>query len=178
MLYHYTCGHKLEPIETDGFIATSPKAPKYPERPVAWLSSNAQYEMTALKLAYVNGESRLLTLEEMRAQVGVFRYVFSDTLDVLPWSLLKTRSKMKPKYVKRLIERGKSCSANPEEWFGTLEPIPLSEALRLEMLIDGGAWVEVDRNVIRPQNQVMSLTVDEAASLSLGVQCTNETWRI
>lgn len=146
--YHYTLGIKLPDIFTEGFLRTSPREPRYPERPVVWLSSNPEYERSALKIGVrPDGTAQSLTLEAMAAHGrGVFRFRLIEVPPdnpVLPWDLLKSRAKMPEKLRRRLIERARECGANPREWFGTLAPIAV-EHLLLESLDAEGRWIVVD----------------------------------
>ncbi len=142
--YHYTIGIKLPDIFQDGFLRTSPREPRYPERPVVWLSSNPEYERSALKIGVrPDGLAAALTLEAMAAVGrGVYRFRLVESPPgetVLPWELLKSRARMPEKLRRRLVERARECGALPGEWYGTLAPIPV-EYLALEYRAPNGRW--------------------------------------
>ena len=44
-----------------------------------------------------------------------------------------------------LMKAGRVLGANPVEWFGTLEEIPLDE-LQIETMLPNGRWVEFPVN--------------------------------
>lgn len=183
-LYHYTIGIKVGSILESGVIRTSPVKPPYPEKPISWLSSNATYENSALKLGMLGGETMIMTLEQMEQQgQGLYRFVFDTELldvEVMPWSLLRPRCKAKPKIIKRLLDRAKSAKSSPAEWYGTLDQdLPIATAT-LEVGVMGNdgklVWREVSKPTVDASN-VLQVTVDEAKAMGLGVECTDETWK-
>lgn len=185
-LFHYTLGIKLEAIFGTGAIRTSPVKPKYPEKPIAWLSTNPVFECSALKLGIMpgSGESRMMTLEEMEMHgQGLYRLVFDSErmeVEVLPWSLLRPRCKAKPKIIKRLLDRAKLAKSNPEEWYGTLnQELPVATAtLEVANILPDGKlqWLPVHRPEFVDSSRVLEVTVDQAKEIGLGVDCTDETW--
>lgn len=184
-LFHYTIGIKLESIFFSGVIRTSPQQPRYPEKPIAWLSSNEVYEKTALKIGMTaGGESQMMTLEQMDLNgQGLYRFVFdTDKVEeeILHWPLLKTRSKAKPKVNKRLLERAKLAGVDPMQWYGTLDqelPINTATLEKAELLPDGTInWVEVENGVAIDSERVLEVTVQEAKQMGLGMKCTNNEW--
>lgn len=185
-LFHYTLGNKVASIFESGVIRTSPRQPRFPEKPIAWLSANDEYEKTALKMGITGGgESRMLSIDEMALNgQGIFRFVF-DTEEVkqeiLHWPLLKVRSKAKPKINKRLLERAKSVNVDPMQWYGTLgEDLPICTATleKGEINPDGSiTWVSVDGNVEPADDRVLQVTVQEAKNIGLDFECSNEAWK-
>ncbi|EPR7483958.1 TPA: hypothetical protein ACGSTL_001268 [Vibrio parahaemolyticus] len=185
-LYHYTVGIKLEGIISAGVIRTSPVKPKYPEKPIAWLSTNPVYEYSALKIGVMPGsyESRMMTLEEMEMHgKGLYRLVFDSErleVEVLPWSLLRPRCKAKPKIIKRLLDRAKLANSNPEEWYGTLnQNLPIATAsLEVATIKSDGKlqWIPVNGPGYIDSSRVLEVTVEQAKEIGLGLQCTDETW--
>ncbi|EGQ7973585.1 hypothetical protein I7Z51_002508 [Vibrio parahaemolyticus] len=185
-LYHYTLGIKLNSILEMGLLRTSPLKPTYPEKPICWLSSNANFEMSALKLGMDrSGQSSLLSIHQMANHGdGLYRFVFeseSMSVEVLPWAILKPRSKAKPKIVKRLIDRAKLANANPNEWFGSLgQPIPITDAvLEVGELNANGEieWAKAHGPIV-VGNNVLQATLTELKHAGLGVECNNQTWAI
>lgn len=77
-----------------GLLRTSPIKPQYPEKPICWLSSNPNFEMSALKLGMdMSGQSSLMTLEQMsKFGDGLYRFVFESEqmqVDIYPWAILE-----------------------------------------------------------------------------------------
>ncbi|MDH1472545.1 hypothetical protein [Shewanella sp. GD03713] len=185
-LFHYTLGIKLESIFASGVIRTSPIKPKFPEKPIAWLSKNPVFENSALKVGIMpgSGDSRIMTLEEMEMHgQGLYRLVFDSEVvevEVLPWSLLRPRCKAKPKIIKRLLDRAKSASSNPEEWFGTVDQeLPVATAtLEVASIQPDGKlqWRPVHRPGFIDSSRVLEVTVEQAKEIGFRVNCTDETW--
>ncbi|BEI26161.1 hypothetical protein NMR92_001342 [Vibrio cholerae] len=185
-LFHYTLGIKLESIFEMGLLRTSPIKPQYPEKPICWLSSNPNFEMSALKLGMdMSGQSSLMTLEQMsKFGDGLYRFVFESEqmqVDIYPWAILKPRSKAKPKITKRLIERAKLANANPNEWFGTLDqPISIANAvLEVGEIKHNGEieWSAAHNPIVRDHN-VLQMTLTDLKRAGVDVECNNQTWAI
>ncbi|HBC3917611.1 hypothetical protein R7P37_23810 [Vibrio sp. 431] len=185
-LFHYTLGIKLESIFEMGLLRTSPLKPQYPEKPICWLSSNPNFEMSALKLGMdMSGQSSLMTLAQMaKYGDGLYRFVFDSEqmpVDIYPWAILKPRSKAKPKITKRLIERAKLAKANPNEWFGTLDqPISIANAvLEVGEIKHNGEieWSAV-HGPINIDSHVLQVTLTDLKRAGLGVECSNQTWAV
>ena len=184
-LYHYTLGIKLASILSDGFIQTSPVKPKWPEKPIAWLSKNALYERSAIKMGMMPGQdARLLKIEEMDQNgKGLYRFVFRGEQDVkiLSWALLRPKCKAKPQIIKRLVKRAALAKSSPADWYGTLDQnLPINRATleKCTLLADGKMiWTEVEVDLdIAKSNNVLQCTVDQANQMGLQAKCTDQTW--
>lgn len=190
-LFHYTLGIKLKGIFDSGYINTSPLKPKRPEKPICWLSSNAVYEKSAVKMAVINGETCFLTIEQMiQHGQGLYRLVFDSNsldLDVLPWDLLRPKSKLSPVLIKRLLTRAKHAGSNPKEWYGTLDQVLHIETAMLEVCVLGSngeiQWKPVNINKMKSINsidstQVFQSTVDDLVKkFGVNLECTDHAWK-
>lgn len=166
--YHYTIGLKLQSIADEGVIRTSPLKPKWPEKPVAWLSINPVYENSALKVAMTRtGKTKVMTLNDM-AQVGqgIFRFLFTEDSicqKIFPWRILRSKSKMPKKLISKLVRRAAEVKANPADWHGCMEPI-LLDGHNLE-LFQNGYWepVEIEEAIggLGQGGRILQMTADQ-----------------
>ena len=185
-LYHYTLGIKLASIFNNGCIKTSPLKPIWPEKPIAWLSTNANYEKSALKMGVMPGgeESKILTMDQMEEfGQGIYRFVFdSKNLNgiIFPWKTLRKKSKINPVIIKRLEYRATAIKSQTSQWFGTLgKDLPIARSI-LEKChrCSGGTlkWVEVPMVQSIDTSKVLQVTVTEAKKIGLNLDCTDESW--
>lgn len=185
-LYHYTLGIKLDSIYKSGVIRTSPKRPVPPELPICWLSSNENYEFTALKSGQTdNKEMFLLNLEEMVYWgQGIFRFVFDhDYLNaagyqIYQWPELSVKCKAEKVIIDRLETRARFAHANSSDWFGTVDQeLPIVRArLQKGTLVSLGKveWHDVNPFTLEPvSSNVKQCTVAELGNTG---QCTDEMW--
>jgi len=145
-LYHYTVGLKLPSIFAEGYLRLAPRKPRYPERGVVWLSTNPDYELSALKVGMTpDGVMTVLTLEQMGAACrGLYRFVVEPAAVAEPlysWDILKSRARIKDKVRTTMLRTAKECGANPSEWFGVMAPLPVA-GLALEVREDG-LWLPI-----------------------------------
>jgi len=147
--YHYTLGVKLPEIFASGYLRTSPIKPKYPEKPVVWLSTNATFELSAIKPAATrDGEIHFLGLDQLQTLgQGLFRFRYIETKDnaALPWGLVRTHAHLPTKVRKRLLNRAKECGADPKQWYATLQPISLADTV-LQIRDTSGSWRDADED--------------------------------
>ena len=138
--YHYTNGHKLEPIRKAARLLPAVVGIERTEKPIVWFSSHPYWEPTATK-PIQNGKSfRLPDLEELDGLVGLYRFVFTGNPEQLhSLGILQIRANIRSKTLKGLKQVGLGFGANPEQWSGSLRPVPL-EDLRLEKLFELREW--------------------------------------
>jgi len=142
--YHYTPEFGMEQIIKSGIIklATSSFAPKF-QKPVAWVSTNPHFEQTALKDIYdKTGSITQLTFEQQAHMFGCARFEIKPTYKLYNWTKLAKRARIRVDMVRGLEEVGRKMGANPNEWYGSLKPIPIEQWIRLEQYVNG-KWVEV-----------------------------------
>lgn len=178
-LYHYTLGIKLDSIFKSGVIRTSPVRPEPPELPICWLSSNENYEFTALKSGITdNNEMFLFNLGEMDYWgQGIFRFVFDhDYLNaagypIYQWPQLRDRCNIAKVICDRLEVRARFANANSSDWFGTVDQeLPIDSArLQKGTLVSLGEveWHDVNPFTLEPiSSNVMQCTLSAWANYS------------
>ena len=137
IVYHYTTGHKLPDIIREHTLRRTPLKPKPMETPICWLSTNDVFEETCRKSTMLNGEAVLLDKKSLsEAGCGLFRFVIDTSEisnEVIPWSILKHKAKIKSATVKRMVKRGKAVGASSKDWHGSLLNIRI-DSCKLEFL--------------------------------------------
>jgi hypothetical protein len=139
-VWHYTTEEKLNPIYADG--ALMPTAIKIGpnERPVLWFSSNPVWEPTANKALGVRGIGavRSLTTDEMVQMFRLIRFGI-DSERLLHWPELRKVARIAHTEQRRLAKRARKVGAAPHHWYGSLQPVRLSELVR-EDYVPGEGW--------------------------------------
>ena len=132
--YHYTTYEKLELILKDGEIKQAKAYISENENPFAWVSTHPHFEPTALK-AYKpkNGEVRILTFQEQLEMAGCVRIEIKPTFKLHNWTEIQKLSNT-PKLINKALEStGIERGANPNDWYGSLVPIPITEWVGVEV---------------------------------------------
>lgn len=145
LAWHYTTGNLFKLIVEDGFILPAATAVFPPERPIVWFSINQQFELTARKWQVSkDGTSRILSVQETRKYGGGLVRFGLDSRRLMPWKggCLRKAAVMSYTIAKKLEHAGIAQGANPFEWFGSLDVIPISKCV-IEVMDASGKWVEV-----------------------------------
>jgi len=89
-----------------------------------------------------DGTERAATLEEMAAgQGGLWRFgVPASTL--LPWGRLRDAARIRPKVQQELISAASKCGADPYDWMGSIEPVPLERCIVQRRMTAASEWVD------------------------------------
>jgi hypothetical protein len=178
LLYHYTNGTKLELIQNDGIIKSSPEVTKLKEKPIAWLSSNAVFEKTATKIIQSVDGTKLCNMEETALYCkGIYRFGFVETEleGVLHWPRLGVQARIPESIKKRLLKRAKLAKVSPNQWYGVLDNISIENAT-LEAW-RGGRWVLADLSAeIQHINAAGGSTVISKNGLK-AIDVANENWK-
>ena len=115
------------------------------ENPIVWFSANQFWELTANKGIIDGGIRRTATMEEMaRYGAGLFRFGISEER-LIRWPRIGELANIEANMRGVLMKAGRVLGANPVEWFGTLEEIPLDE-LQIETMLPDGRWVDFPVN--------------------------------
>lgn len=163
ILWHYTKGLRFPEILESGQIVPSPPIPDdmaqelmrsnpealtrvMREAPIVWFSLNQHWEETTavLRIDTATGKMERLSMEESAEAVcGLYRIgvVVSDTL--YQWKELKKLARMPSGMAAGLYESAREQGANPNEWYGSLEPVPMSKWVAVQRF-DGGQWIDVE----------------------------------
>jgi hypothetical protein len=131
----------MERIIHDGFLRPTAINIAPDELPVLWFSKNDQFEPTAAKgMITPDGGVKLMTHTQMAQMLGIFRFSLPDTdIRLISWQRLPMRAKIPKKTVRYLIDVGVKRGAKPNDWVGTLVPIPLPSLVceRYNMVLPG-----------------------------------------
>lgn len=136
--FHYTPTIRLEEIikSKEIRLATNSVYSKK-EKPVAWVSTNPEWENTATKtVASFFGKPRQLTFEEQLKEIGCARIEVKG-VDLMTWAKLKHKAKMDLRAASAFEFTGKMKGANPNEWYGSLSPIKIDKWKRIEVYKNG-----------------------------------------
>ena len=148
-LYHYTTPGHLERILQDGEIKLATASAPRGTKPVAWVSANEHFEITALK-KYTNvdnagnyGSSGCYTFQEQLDEVGLVRIEVKHYSNLHTWGKLKYSAKYDEQTYYALERGGLNVGANPNEWYGSIKPIPAKYFIKIE-IYDVDKWVEYE----------------------------------
>lgn len=140
--WHYTTGECFERIAAAGFLRPATIGLDPGERPIAWFTTNQEWEPTANKGVMDSGTRRDATKEETRALGrGLVRFGI-DEQRLIPWPKLARKSRMNAETMESLERTAKEHGSNPKQWRGVFHGIDL-RALAVEVMNDGGAWERV-----------------------------------
>lgn len=141
--YHYTREDYIPAIINSEVIKFEKYRFSESEKPIAWVSSNPIWENTATKCySLPNGKLKSLTFDEQVEISGCARIQIKPTFKLHNWSTISKLANMRKEHAKALEVAGKKMGGNPNEWFGSLVPIPIDEWLRIEIYQDG-KWIEI-----------------------------------
>ncbi|EDP96746.1 hypothetical protein U8527_00385 [Kordia algicida OT-1] len=140
--YHYTPTIRLkEIIESKEIKLATQSVFNKKEKPVAWVSTNPNWENTATKMvSTIFGKPRQLTFEEQAENLGCARIEVKST-GLMTWAKLKHKANMDLKAARAFEFTGKQKKANPNEWFGSLTPIKNDRWIKIEVF-ENGKWQE------------------------------------
>jgi hypothetical protein len=146
-VWHYTTDDKLNSIYADEALLPTAIAIGPNERPVLWFSSNPVWEPTANKALGVerNGQRtmiRPMTNAEMFRMFKLRRFGI-DSERLMHWPVLRKAARIGMTEQRRMIKRAREMGSAPHHWYGTLDPVPLSDLVR-EDYIHGEGWVLYD----------------------------------
>ena len=184
-LYHYTINSKFNVIRDAGFLQRTPLKPDRQEKPVVWLSSNANFENTARKISFnpLTQQQHLMSISEMiEVTGGVIRYVFIDNdINAIRWGDARKEMGLSRKRRDIMLERAECVTADPDDWWVTFSEIDISKAIAVEVCtnitLNGElVWMPVENcSGCDCNNKIVSMTVDDLQKKhSFDI---NRTWR-
>ena len=183
-LYHYTIGSKFSAIDESGVLLRTPLKPDRQEKSVVWLSSNANFENSARKIAYNprTNQQYLMSAEDMITLAGALvRYVFEGSdINARTWNDARREVGMSRKRRDLLLERANLVISNPDDWWVTFSAIELTKAIRVEICTeittDGKlVWRKMESANVNTKNVIVSMTVEELnKTTSFDI---DKTWR-
>ncbi len=101
-----------------------PKTLKLSKKPIVWFSSNQRSEKTASRFG-------------RRFRIGV-----SPETAPHDWPVLRRLGGITRRWTQMLCRTAEDVGANPNEWWGTFEPVPKSTWIAVQRF-DGCKWVDV-----------------------------------
>ena len=145
LAWHYTTGENFKMIVADG--ALRPWADEFveDERPILWFSMEQDWEPSATKgvIDSETGKKRLCTWEEMLTLGDGVARLGTGCDKLIPFEQLCTRARIPTKLAEALVTTGRKMGADPANWLGTLDPMPI-EGMAIDVLqVD--AWVSVKK---------------------------------
>lgn len=141
-VWHYTVGSKLEAIARTKALAPAKPVSTDNQREVLWFSRRQTWEPSASKIEWPRGDARRSpSIHEVHARQGLYRFGLArDDARLLPWPSINQLADIDMPEAMTLVATGLRCGANPTDWLGTLNTVPLAD-LRFEAW-DGTQWVE------------------------------------
>ena len=141
-IYHYTTGLKLKQIINSGHIRPSTAHVPPHEKPVAWFSTQDQWEPTATKapIPGMQGE-----IETAQAQGGLVRITVPGTCAPYVFPQLPLIAGTKPSVCIGLLIAGLELGSYPDTWRFTPTPVPTALFREVEFYdFAQDQWVAVD----------------------------------
>jgi hypothetical protein len=140
--FHYTPACILRQIIESGEINPATAFIPINEKPIAWVSTNPNWENTATKSrSLANGSVQQLTFSQQLASFGCARIEISP-IGLETYAKLKQLANISLRESRYLEQRGKSLGADHKEWYGSLNPIKKNSWIKAEVYMSG-QWVEV-----------------------------------
>ncbi|MDA9344085.1 hypothetical protein N9R06_03225 [Algibacter sp.] len=140
-LYHYTHTKALKQILKDGKIKIATASAPRKTKPIAWVSAHEHFEPSALKGYVTYLEQRTLTFKEQFEGFGCVRIEILPHSNLHTWAKLYHSANYEDGTYRSLTDAGIDAGANPDDWYGSLKPIPAKYFIKVEMF-DGNKWVE------------------------------------
>lgn len=174
-VYHYTVGSRLGAILASGGLRPSDIDLEPSELAVLWFSRNGTWEETATKLLF-DPETRQVRrpeLMELHTLLGLFRFALpEDDERLLAWPKIHRAALMSDTMVRTLVRNGRMAGARPEEWLGSLAPVPLKDLLFEVMAPQHGGWIPARIDVQAAQRAPVAqrtrhITASQALARSL-----------
>lgn len=145
-LYHYTIGQHYNNIVKDGFIKLATKYVQEGERPVAWLSSNQEWENSVRKtIRNDKGEAFDDLARDELFDLGITPVrieIDQEGLELYDWEKFKSVSGMSPDLARSFeVMTAKNWNYDSREWSCSFDSIPVSKILGVEVW-DGNSWTK------------------------------------
>ena len=149
-LFHFTTGLKLKQIINSGAINPTTAKIEPHEKPVAWFSTQAQWEPTATKVPVPGMQGQI---ETAKAQGGLVRITVPGTCAPYVFQQLPLIAGTKPGVCLGLLVAGLELGSDPDTWRFT--PTPVLTALFREVEFFDFAhdqWLAVDMTELACRN--------------------------
>ena len=141
-IYHYTTGMKLRSIINSGCIKPTTAKIEPHEKPVAWFSTQDQWEPTCTKASIPGKLGKLMTA---KAQGGLVRITVPGTCAPYVFPQLPLIAGTKPSVCIGLLIAGLELGSYPDTWRFTPTPVPTALFREVEFYdFAQDQWVAVD----------------------------------
>jgi hypothetical protein len=141
-IFHFTTGLKLRQIINSGQIKpTTAKIEPY-EKPVAWFSTQDQWEPTATKVPIPGMQGQI---ETAKAQGGLVRITVPGTCAPYAFQQLPLIADTKPTVCIGLLLAGLELGSDPDTWRFTPTPVPTALFREVEFYdFANDRWLAID----------------------------------
>ena len=141
-IYHYTTVLKLRSIINSGAIKPTTAKIEPHEKPVAWFSTQDQWEPTATKVPIPGMAGQIATA---RAQGGLVRITVSGSAAPYTFPQLPLMAGTSPKTYIGLMLSGLELGSDPSTWRFTPTPVPTALFREVEFFdFANDRWLAVD----------------------------------
>jgi hypothetical protein len=141
-IYHYTTGLKLRHIVNSGAIKPTTAKIEPHEKPVAWFSTQDQWEPTATKSPIPGMQGQI---ETAKAQGGLVRITVPGTSAPYVFPQLPLIAGTKPSVCIGLLVAGLELGSDPDTWRFTPTPVPTALFREVEFFdFAHDRWAAVD----------------------------------
>jgi hypothetical protein len=142
VVYHYTTGLKLKQIINSGHIRPTIARIEPYEKPVAWFSTQDQWEPTATKVPIHGMAGQIATAH---AQGGLVRITVPGTCAPHVFQQLPLIAGTKPSVCIRLLLAGLELGSDPDTWRFTPTPVPTALFREVEFFdFANNRWLAID----------------------------------
>ena len=142
VIYHYTTGLKLRSIINSGAIKPTTAKIEPHEKPVAWFSTQDQWEPTCTKVPIPGMQGQI---ETAKAQGGLVRITVPGTCAPYIFPQLPLIAGTKPSVCIGLLIAGLELGSDPDTWRFTPEPVFTSLFREIEFYdFANNNWLAVD----------------------------------
>ena len=149
-VYHITTGKKLKQIINSGCIRPTMAKIQPHEKPVAWFSTQDQWEPTATKVPIHGLAGQVLTA---RAQGGLVRITVPGTCAPYVFQQLPLIAGTKPSVCIGLLLAGLELGSDPDTWRFTPTPVPSALFREVEFYdFASNQWLAVDLAELAARN--------------------------
>lgn len=160
VVWHYSTALGFLALVKAGRVDVSTQDIRANEKPVAWFSANPVMEYTIREVAIERGNGTFLrskTAADYRIMgMGLYRVAVAADSMLRYVDLLKA-AKIGITRRRQLESAARRVGANPFEWYGQLQPLPLDQALGLE-IFDGTRW-----NPLQPEGAAARVLAEQQA---------------